>query len=275
MEQVWNRFARLAGLRPAAPVGRLADEHNWTVLSNTTARIQAFRDQSRRTFALVTRRVGDCGASHINAAKRFRDDAWAQLFAGDAAPPTLIFNLLDLDPDRRNTDPAVVQAVFTEDGRFKCCAAADPADVELLDSLGAQWDEGAGFEPYVPPEPTEVLVLCRMRVCDLPLPHNLFRDVSTYLVPDWKRAVEVALRCGAADQPSYPGVPGVIVNAARSLWEDPIMLLDDVRGELSLNNGQHRAEAMRRQGVETAIAALLRPVDAAPLMGEIRVWDFA
>jgi hypothetical protein len=35
--------------------------------------------------------------------------------------------------------------------------ASDASDVQTLDRLGAEWDEGAGFVPYTPPPPTHAL----------------------------------------------------------------------------------------------------------------------
>lgn len=68
-----------------ATTGRLADVHMWTIRDGWTSRAQAFRDETGRTFAVITRRAGDTGPGHINGAEMFRADAWAQFFPAEQA----------------------------------------------------------------------------------------------------------------------------------------------------------------------------------------------
>ncbi|WP_225345680.1 hypothetical protein [Mycobacterium avium] len=80
---------------PHRTKGRLADVHMWTIRDGWTSRAQAFRDETGRTFAVITRRAGDTGPGHINGAEMFRGDAWAQFFPDEPAPPILAANVLD------------------------------------------------------------------------------------------------------------------------------------------------------------------------------------
>jgi len=248
---------------------RFADEHMWRISQRSTSRIQAFRDLDGRGLVLITKRVGDTGPSHVNHAESFRDAAWKEFFAADPAPPVLFFNLID--PDLRVHDDAEIVSIdFDASSRFERLRDATTAETTALTQLGAQWDEGSGFVPHVPPPPTHVLVLRKVAVRDLP-PSDLFRDMTDYMDEDWNRATAVALdaQCLAAGIPG--GTPRSIADAARSLWNDPIHLEREAGQQVRFGNGQHRAEAMRRQGVAETVVQEVRPIDAAPLAGEIRI----
>ena len=270
----------------AAP-GRIADVHMWTIRDGWTSRAQAFRDEAGRTFVLITRREGDTGPGHINGAEMFRTDSWAQFFPDDQTPPTLIANNLD-DP-AGSFFPQIVTIEFSADGIFDCCQATDPDDIRTLDRLGAEWDEGAGYVPYIPPPPTSVFVLRRMRVRDLP-PRELSSDIErrdshfqqVYMAVDWGRAVRFALQLieATADEPGLffwrvseaiipaeAEVPSNVASEAKSLCTNPIWLQRNA-DEVRYMNGRHRAEAMLRQGVEETIVRETRLIDAPPLPGE-------
>jgi len=85
---------RTAPVSDVPAVGRLADVHMWRIRDGWTSRMQAFRDETGRTFAVTTRRTGDRGPGHINGAEMFLADAWAQFFPGEASAPELIANVL-------------------------------------------------------------------------------------------------------------------------------------------------------------------------------------
>ncbi|MFZ2241676.1 MAG: hypothetical protein WAV90_19340 [Gordonia amarae] len=252
--------------RPAAR--RLADVHMWTIRSRWTSRIQAFRDESGRAIALVTLRDGDVGASHVNGAEKYRDDAWEQFFPEDQAPPILIFNLLD--PLLRLGDSSPIVAVeFDSDGYFRWSGDANAADIEVLDRLGAEWDAGSGYVPYTPPPPTYVQVLRRIAVRDLP-PSDPFRGLDDYLSGNWDAASRLALTVAMTGNPMPANTPPDIAAAARSLLDVPIDLIRDPGEPVRFMNGQHRAEAMRRQGVTWTIVSETRKISGPPLPGEIK-----
>ena len=56
--------------------------------------------------------------------------------------------------------------------------------------------------------------------------------------------------------------------AARTLLDEPVELARDARKVWHVN-GQHRTEAMLRQGVEEAVMVDTRLIDEPPLPGEI------
>lgn len=156
---------------------------------------------------------------------------------------------------------------FDEEGIFDGHGAIDPADIETLSRLGCEWDAGSGFVPYVPPAPTRVLVWRLFPVVELPQ-RRLFRDMAGYLTVDWGQAVSVAaavLQSGAEAVPD--GVPADVAAAARTLLGEPVEL-DREDGEVWYINGQHRTEAMRRQGAEHALLRDTRAIDGPPLLGE-------
>lgn len=262
----WRAAAQLVGRGRTGH--RTADIHMWHLDDITTCRLQVFRDRRERGLALITLRDGDRGPSHINAAEKYRSRIWAEFFPEHTSPPTLIFNLLD--PYLRFDGwPSVVAMDFGADGWFKCCRYAAAEELETLNHLGAEWDEGSGYARYVPPPPTHAVVLRRIMVNELP-GSEPFRDMDGYLSTDWAAASAAALQ--ATSYNTLPAdLPVDIARAARSLWREPISLIREPGEPLRFMNGQHRAEAMRIQGVVETIAEEERPIDAEPLPGEFRV----
>ncbi len=219
----------------------------WTIRDGWTARLQAFRDEAGRAFVLITRREGDRGPGHINGAEMFRTDAWAQFFPHDRTPPILIANVLD--PYMKFADsPQIVTLDFDAGGIFDYHHATDPADIRTLDRLGAEWDEGTGFVPYVPPPPKYAYVWRRFQVQDLPT-RRLFRDMQTYMAANWGQAVSVAIQAIEAAGDITDEVPQDVAAAARTLLHEPVELARG-DGEVWWVNGQHRTEAMLRQGTQ-------------------------
>ncbi|MFV8227350.1 hypothetical protein [Mycolicibacterium fortuitum] len=253
---------RLPGHRAA---GRLADIHMWTIRDRWTSRAQAFRDQTGRTFALLTLRVGDQGPSHINGAEAFRREAWAQFFPNEQAPPTLIVNVLN--PRLKLRDPQIQTLHFDTHGLFDYHHATDPADIETLNRLGAQWDEGAGFVPYTPPPPKYAHVWRRFPVKDLPQ-RRLFRDMEPYMHADWGSAVQAAIQAIQDGGQIPTDVPPSVAAAAETLLYESIELARE-DGRVWYINGQHRTEAMLRQGVEETVLLETRLIAERPLPGEI------
>jgi hypothetical protein len=258
---------RVRSSRPAgATAGRVADIHMWTIRDGWTSRAQAFRDEAGRTFTVITCRDGDRGPGHINGAEVFRAEAWAQFFPDEQVPPVVIANVLD--PNRRFPDsPEIVTLDFDEVGTFDYHHATDPADIQTLERLGAEWDEGDGFRPYVPAPPTCAHVWRRYPVKDLPERH-LFRDMRPFMTVDWGDAVSVAVQAIQNGGRLPHEVSPQVVAAARTLLYEPIELVrdgDDVR----YINGQHRCEAMQRQGVTETVLRETRPIVEPPLPGEI------
>lgn len=252
-----------------AEVGRLADVHMWSVRDGSTSRLQAFRDESGRTYAVTTRRPGDHGPGHVNSAEMFRSGVWMEFFAQEKDAPTLIANVLD--PMMKFEDSArIVTLHFDEYGEFIRHVAADPADIETLNRLGVEWDAGAGFVPYVPPPPTRALVWRLFPVADLPA-RNLFRDMWEYMTTDWGQAVDVAVAVvtsGADDVPD--DLPADVTYAARTLLRESVELGRD-EGQVWWINGQHRTEAMKRQGVAETLLRDQRGIDEPPLPGELGI----
>lgn len=249
-----------------ATTGRLADVHMWTIRDGWTSRAQAFRDETGRTFAVITRRAGDTGPGHINGAEMFRCDAWAQFFPDEPAPPILIANVLD--PLFKFEDsPQIVTLDFDADGIFDCHNATDPADIETLNRLGAEWDEGTGFVPHTPPPPKYAHVWRRFPVKDLP-PRRLFRDMTPYMTADWGKAVEVAIQAIQDGGQIADDVPPSVAAAARTLLYESIELGREP-GNVWYINGQHRTEAMLRQGVKETVLQETRLIAEPPLPGEI------
>jgi hypothetical protein len=246
--------------------GRIADVHMWTIRDGWTSRVQAFRDETGRTFALITRREGDRGP-HFNGAEMFRTDAWEQFFPDDQTPPILIANVLD--PHLKfDDDPHVVTIDFDADGIFDHHYATEPADIETLDRLGAEWDEGAGFVPYTPPPPKYAHVWRRFQVQDLPA-RRLFRDMQRYMEVDWGQAVSVAIQAIEAHGDIPDKVAPDVAAAARTLIHEPVELEREA-DKVWWVNGQHRTEAMLRQGVEETLLRDKRLIDGPHLPGEMR-----
>ena len=81
----------------------------------------------------------------------------------------------------------------SEEGALGSANATDPADIQTLNRLGAEWDEGTRFVPYTPPPPKYTLVWRRFPVKDLP-ERRLFRDMEPFMTADWGKAVEVAIQ---------------------------------------------------------------------------------
>jgi hypothetical protein len=245
--------------------GRIADVHMWTIRDGWTSRVQAFRDEAGRTFALITRREGDRGP-HFNGAEMFRTDAWAQFFPGAHTPPILIANVLD--PHLKfDDDPQVVTLDFDADGRFDYHYATEPADIETLDRLGAEWDEGTGFVPYAPPPPRYAHVWRRFQVQDLPT-RRLFRDMQRYMEVDWEQAVSAAIQAIEAHGDIPNEVAPDVATAAKTLLHEPVELEREA-GKVWWVNGQHRTAAMLRQGVEETLMRDKRLIEGPPLPGEI------
>lgn len=249
-----------------ATTGRLADVHMWTIRDGWTSRAQAFRDETGRTFAVITRRAGDTGPGHINGAEMFRADAWAQFFPDEQAPPILIANVLD--PLFKFKDsPQIVTLDFDADGIFDRHHATDPADIQTLNRLGAEWDEGADFVPYTPPPPKYAHVWRRFPVKDLP-PRRLFRDMEPFMTADWGKAVEAAIQAIQDGGQIPDDVPPRVDAAARTLLYESIELGREPDNVWYIN-GQHRTEAMLRQGVEETVLRETRLIAEPPLPGEI------
>lgn len=246
--------------------GRLADVHMWTIRDGWTARAQAFRDETGRTFALLTMRVGDRGPSHINGAESFRDEARAQFFPDEQSPPILIVNVLN--PHLKLEDSPQIQTLdFDADGIFDYHYATDPADIQTLNRLGAEWDEGTDFVPYTPPPPKYAHVWRRLPVRDLPQRH-LFRDMKPFMDANWGKAVKVAIEAIQNGGQIPDAVPPSVADAARTLLCESIELARE-NGRVWYINGQHRTEAMQRQGVEETVLRETRLIDEPPLPGEI------
>ncbi|SKM81308.1 hypothetical protein [Mycobacteroides abscessus] len=249
-------------------VGRSADHHMWEVYGLYSARAQAFRDESGRALALITVRDGDRVISRSSEASAFRKCAWMDFFPRDHEPPTLIFNVLN--PRLRFNGNSSIGTVEFYPGSevFRRIQDTDPADVELLNRLGAEWDEGSGFIPYVPPPRSHVLILRRIPVSELPA-SNIYEDMEPFMKADWAEAVAIALRAGRReDLPE--GLPRVLADAAGCLYYDPMGLIRLPGEEVRWMNGQHRGEAMRRQGVVETLVQETRTIGAPPLPGDIQ-----
>ncbi|SIM26142.1 Uncharacterised protein [Mycobacteroides abscessus subsp. abscessus] len=249
-------------------VGRSADHHMWEVYGLYSARAQAFREDSGRALALITLRDGDRVMNRASEASAFRERAWKDFFPRDDEPPTLIFNVLN--PRLRFDGGSTIGTVEFYPGTevFRRIQDTDPADVELLNGLGAEWDEGAGFIPYLPPARSHVLVLRRIPVSELPA-SNVYEDMAPFMEADWAEAVAIALRAGQRED-IPEGLPKVLADAASCLFYDPMGLIRLPGEEVRWMNGQHRGEAMRRQGVAEALVEETRPIDAPPFPGDIR-----
>lgn len=247
--------------------GRKADVHMWHVDAVGTSRVQAFRDELGHGMTLVTLRDGDRGASHVNAAEKYRSKIWTEFFPKDKTPPTLIFNLLN--PHLRFEGwPRVVAMEYDAKGIFAHEREVDANELETLNRLGARWDEGADFVPYIPPPPSHAIVLRRILVSELP-DSQPFRDMDRYLAVNWAAASAVALQ--AVNNCDLPvDLPADVAEAAGSLFYEPISLIREWDEPLRFMNGQHRAEAMRQQGVVETIVEEIRPIDAEPFPGELR-----
>ncbi|MGH3726494.1 MAG: hypothetical protein ACRDUS_20495 [Mycobacterium sp.] len=247
--------------------GRIADHHMWEVYGGHAARAQAFRDESGGALALITLRVGDRVVSYVNEAETVRERAREDLFPHDSVPPVLIFNVLN--PLLRFSGSSAVRTVdFHQNGDFHRIQDTAPADVDLLNRLGAEWDEGSGFVPYVTPPRTDVLVVRRIPVSELPA-SDTSQDMTPFMAVDWSEATAIAIRAGRRED-IPEGLPEDIADAAGCLFYDSMGLIREPGQEVRWMNGQHRGEAMRRQGVEETIVQEKRRIDAPPLPGELR-----
>ncbi|ODR25043.1 hypothetical protein BHQ19_14340 [Mycolicibacterium porcinum] len=238
----------------------------WTIRDGWTSRAQAFRDETGRAFALLTLRVGDRGPSHINGAEAFRKEARAQFFPDEQSPPILIVNVLN--PHLKLQDSPQIQTLdFDAHGIFDYHYATDPSDIQTLNGLGAEWDEGTEFVPYTPPPPKYAHVWRRFPIKDLPQRH-LFHDIKPYLEADWGKAVETAIEA-IKDGGQIPAdIPPSVAAAAGTLLYESIELARE-HGRVWYINGQHRTEAMLRQGVEETVLLETRLITEPPLPGEI------
>ena len=267
MQPVRDLITRIRTRLPRrAATGRLADVHMWTIRDGWTSRAQAFRDEAGRTFAVITRRAGDIGPGHINGAEMFRADAWAQFFPDESAPPILIANVLD-PSFKFEESPQIVTLDFNVDGIFDRHHATDPADIQTLNRLGAEWDEGADFVPYTPPPPKYAVVWRRFPVKDLP-PRRLFRDMHPFMAADWGKAVQVAIQAIRNGGDITDEVTPSVASAAKTLLYESIELGRNA-DHVWYVNGQHRTEAMLRQGVEETVLRETRLIAEPPLPGEI------
>ncbi len=238
-----------------------------------TARIQGFHDRDGRDIALITLRDGDVDPGPDLAAAEYRTCAWREFFPESLHPPIMIFNLLgskaSFDAERE-----IITTDFDSDGRYLGWADISQYDLIVLNQLGAEWDEGAGFVPPQDPNVTQLEVLRTVAVCELPT-GDLFRDMADYMTVDWAAAVSVALEClssGSRFPPELPThVPRDIARAAQSFWRRPIKLIVESGEPPRFNNGQHRAEALRRQNAAIAIMLDTRLMDSEPLAGEIKL----
>ncbi|AKP58740.1 Uncharacterised protein [Mycobacteroides abscessus] len=256
--------------------GRRADVHMWVTshqYGSGTARIQTFRDREGRDIALITLRDGDVDASPDVAAAEYRSAAWREFFSDAHHPPVVIFNLLGskaaFDAERE-----VIITEFDTDGRYLGLTDISQHDLIVLNQLGAEWDEGIGFVPLQDPPVTHLEVLRKVAVCELP-EGDLFRDMNKFMAVDWAAAVSLAAEClssGSKFPPDLPAhVPRDLAKAAQSFWRKPIRLIVEPDEPPRFGNGQHRAEALRRQNATVAIMLDTRLVDSEPLPGEIRI----
>ncbi|WP_204251602.1 hypothetical protein [Mycobacteroides abscessus] len=256
--------------------GRRADIHMWTTrheYGHGTARIQTFHDRAGRDIALITLRDGDVDPGPHLAAVEYQKCAWHDFFPESPRPPILIFNLLGskapFDAERE-----ILTIDFPAGGGDLGFSDTSQHDLIALNELGAEWDEGTGFVLLQDPQVTQVEVLRRVSVCELP-EGDLFRDMNKFMAVDWAAAVSVALECLSSGSKFPPPVPthvsSDIARAAQSFWRRPIKLIVEPGGSARFNNGQHRAEALRRQNATVAIMLDTRPVDSEPLPGELRV----
>ncbi|HVG84270.1 MAG TPA: hypothetical protein VM820_07115 [Vicinamibacterales bacterium] len=278
----WDVAVRLLAQPQAAPEGgtqtdavmhRDVDRHVWKFRiddrrdARGTARIQTFRDQVHRGWALITIRPGDRGPSYVNGAEVFRERAWREFFAADADAPTLVFNLLD--PLQVIPGWEITTVSFDRDGILSHPLPAPRDLVRRLTEAGAEWD--AGTEPQTP-KPTSVRAVRVFRLVplpEMPVPQRLFREMGAYQSVNWSAAVEVAVGALQNGAPIPDNVGSDVALAAASLWEDPIVLSDDRPADFV--NGQHRAQAMRDQGVKALIIEDRRLADDPPLAGELTV----
>ncbi|QCH24426.1 hypothetical protein DSM43276_02689 [Mycobacteroides salmoniphilum] len=242
----------------------------WHLDKLRTSRVQVFRGETGQGLALITLREGDFAASHINNAERYQRTIWKEFFPKDSAPPKLIANLLN--PRLWFKDwPTVVEIEFDDEGLLRRTPRIDSELRAQLDRLGAEWDEGTGYVSYTPPPPTTAVVLRRITVSELP-ESDLFRDMARYLAVDWVEATAIALRAGQRE--NIPAdLPVAMSEAVRSLFDDPMSLDREPGEEVSWGNGQHRGEAMRRQGVLETIVEERRPIDAEPFPDELQQID--
>lgn len=263
---LWDRKAE-ASRRFWRRPGRKADVHMWHLDERKTSRVQVFCGEKGQGLALITLRDGDFAASHINNAERYRRLIWTEFFPKDSESPTLIANLLN--PNLRPEDgPSVVEIEFDDEGRFRWTWEADSETLAQLNRLGAEWDEGSGYVPYAPPPPTTAVVLRRIAVSELP-ESDLFRGIARYLAVDWVEATAIALRAGRWENVPA-GLSNVMHKAVRSLFNDPMSLSRPPGKPVSWMNGQHRGEAMRRQGVLETIVEERRPIGAEPFPDELQ-----
>ncbi|SKT51707.1 Uncharacterised protein [Mycobacteroides abscessus subsp. massiliense] len=259
----------------AAP-GRRADVHMWVTrhqYGQGTARIQAFRDREGRDIALITLRDGDVDPGPHLAAVEYQRCAWNDFFAESPRPPILIFNLLGskapFDAERE-----ILTVDFPAEGGDLGFADISQHDLIVLNQLGAEWDEGTGFVPLQDPPVTQLKVLRKVAVSELP-EGDLFRDMNEFMTVDWAAAVSVAVEClssGSKFPPDLPThVPRDLAKAAQSFWRKPIRLIVEPGEPPRFDNGQHRTEALRRQNASVAIVLDTRLVDSDPLVGEIAI----
>lgn len=215
---------------------------------------------------MITRRAGDAGPGHINGAEMFRADAWTQFFPDEPAPPILIANVLD-SLFKFEDSPQIVTLDFDGDGIFDSHHATDPTDIQTLNRLGAEWDEGANFVPYTPPPPRYAHVWRRFPVKDLPQRH-LFRDMHPFMAADWGTAMQVAIQAIQHGGQIPDEVTPSVAAAARTLLYESIELGREA-DRVWYINGQHRTEAMLRQGVEETVLRETRLIAEPTLPGEI------
>jgi hypothetical protein len=109
---------------------------------------------------------------------------------------------------------------------------------------------------------------------DVPMPHNLFRDMERYRLPCWASAIDYAVHALRETEDVYAVIRllentalcDADLDAAISLLLDPIVV--EV-GHDRLINGQHRTQAMREQGAETVLVTVDRLVWEKPLGEEL------
>ena len=238
----------------------------WTIRDQWTSRAQVFRDEQ-----VEHSRCSPCawvteGRDTSTAPKLTATEAWAQFFPKEQAPPIPIVNVLN--PQMKLQDSPQIQTLhFDRGGLFDYHHAADTADIETLNRLGAEWDEGADFVPYTPPAPKYTRVWRRFPVKDLPQ-RRLFRDMDTYMTADWGHAVQTAIEAIQTGGQIPADVPPSVAAAARTLLYESIELARE-GGRAWYINGQHRTEAMLRQGVQEAVLIETRLLAEPPLPGEL------
>jgi hypothetical protein len=92
--------------------------------------------------------------------------------------------------------------------------------------------------------------------------------MEPFMTADWGQAVDVAIQAIHAGGEIPDEVPQSVAAAARTLLYEPIEL-SHTADNVCYVNGQHRSEAMLRQGVEETVLRDTRLIAEPPLPEEI------